>query len=98
MIKLLEELSSSLPFRLLFDEPPAQGIIKEQGGQPSPNAFLLRKLALHAKTEQVMLLKNLRDDNESDSYSPKKFESSEDSDGNIHEEVKIEIRDDKKTY
>jgi hypothetical protein len=51
LLKLLEAVSSSLPFELLFNEPPAQGIIKEEGGQPSPNSVFIRKLALHAKTD-----------------------------------------------
>lgn len=51
LMKLLETVSASLPFELLFHEPPAQGIIKDQGNQPSPNAFLLRNIALHAKSE-----------------------------------------------
>ncbi len=51
LLKLLEAVSSSLPFDLLFSDPPAQGIIKEEGGQPSPSAVFIRKLALHSKTE-----------------------------------------------
>jgi hypothetical protein len=51
LLKLLEAVSSSLPFDLLFSEPPAQGIIKEEGGQPSPNSVFIRKLALHSKTD-----------------------------------------------
>ena len=51
LLKLLEAVSTSLPFDLLFSDPPAQGIIKEEGGQPSPNSVFIRKLALHSKTE-----------------------------------------------
>jgi len=51
LLKLLEAVSVSLPFDLLFSEPPAQGIIKEEGGQPSPNSVFIRKLALHSKTD-----------------------------------------------
>lgn len=51
LLKLLDAVSSSLPFPLLFDEPPEHGIIKEQGGQSSPNSIFLRKLALHSKHE-----------------------------------------------
>jgi hypothetical protein len=46
LISLLEAVSESLPFNLRFDLPPTQGIIKEVGTQPSPNAVFLRKLAL----------------------------------------------------
>ena len=46
LLKLLEAVSSSLPFELLFNEPPVQGIIKEEGDQPSPNSVLIRKLSL----------------------------------------------------
>jgi hypothetical protein len=52
LIKLLEAVSSSLPFGLLFDAPPSEGIIKDQGEQPSPNSFLFRKLSLHSKTQR----------------------------------------------
>lgn len=51
LLKLLEAVSSSLPFDLRFSDPPVQGIIKEEGGQPSPNTVFIRKLALHSKTE-----------------------------------------------
>ena len=51
LLKLLDSVSTSLPFDLLFSEPPAQGIIKEEGGQPSPNSVFVRKLALHSNTE-----------------------------------------------
>jgi len=51
LLKLLEAVSSSLPFDLRFSDPPIQGIIKEEGGQPSPNTVFIRKLALHSKTE-----------------------------------------------
>ena len=46
LISLLEAVSDSLPFNLRFDLPPTQGVIKEEGTQPSPNAVFLRKLAL----------------------------------------------------
>jgi hypothetical protein len=51
LLQLLEGVSGSLPFDLLFNKPPAQGIIKDEGIQPSPNSAFLRKLALvlHAK-------------------------------------------------
>jgi RAVE protein 1 C terminal./SH2 domain. len=51
LLKLLESVSNSLPFDLLFNEPPAQGVIKEDGCQPSPNSVFIRKLALQSKTE-----------------------------------------------
>jgi len=51
LIKLLEAVSSSLPFDLRFDQPPIQGLIKEQTLAPSPNSVFIRKLALHSKTE-----------------------------------------------
>jgi len=51
LLKLLEAVSKSLPFDLLFSEPPVQGIIQEEGAQPSPNSVFIRKLALHSKTE-----------------------------------------------
>eukprot|EP00557_Chaetoceros_sp_GSL56_P000287 CAMPEP_0176502390 /NCGR_PEP_ID=MMETSP0200_2-20121128/14724_1 /TAXON_ID=947934 /ORGANISM="Chaetoceros sp., Strain GSL56" /LENGTH=3205 /DNA_ID=CAMNT_0017901451 /DNA_START=45 /DNA_END=9663 /DNA_ORIENTATION=+ len=51
LLKLLESVSNSLPFDLLFSEPPSQRIIKEEGCQPSPNSVFIRKLALQSKTE-----------------------------------------------
>ena len=51
LLKLLEAVSASLPFELLFSEPPAQGIIKEEGGKPSPNSAFFRKIAFHSKTD-----------------------------------------------
>mmetsp|Transcript_7519 Transcript_7519/g.10824 ORF Transcript_7519/g.10824 Transcript_7519/m.10824 type:complete len:753 (-) Transcript_7519:76-2334(-) len=50
LMKLLEAVSASLPFDLLFDKPPTEGIIKEEDSQPSPNAFFLRKFALTSHT------------------------------------------------
>jgi len=47
LMKLLGAVSESLPFTLLFDEPPSEGIIKDKGEQPSPNSFLIRKLVIH---------------------------------------------------
>jgi len=44
LMELLEAVSRSLPFDLLFNEPPVDGIIKDQGEQPSPNSCLIRKL------------------------------------------------------
>jgi len=64
LIKLLEEVSTSLPFRLLFDEPPAQGIIRDEGCQASPNAILFRKLALQSKTENYKMIKEYLHDEE----------------------------------
>ena len=46
LIDLLEAVSSSLPFKLRFDLPPQNRVIREEGSQPSPNAVLFRKLAL----------------------------------------------------
>lgn len=46
LMKLLEAVSASLPFDLLFDKPPTEGIIKDDEYQPSPNAVFLRKLAM----------------------------------------------------
>lgn len=51
LFRLLESVSASLPFDLLFNEPPAQGVIKEEGSQTSPNSIFLRKLALHSSTD-----------------------------------------------
>eukprot|EP00934_Nitzschia_sp_Nitz4_P005924 Nitzschia sp. Nitz4//scaffold10_size219509//115070//124411//NITZ4_001433-RA/size219509-processed-gene-0.134-mRNA-1//-1//CDS//3329532935//5914//frame0 len=44
LMKLLEAVSSSLPFNLRFDKPPTEGIIKEEGSKPSPNAAFIHKL------------------------------------------------------
>lgn len=46
LISLLEAVSDSLPFKLRFDLPPSNRVIKEEGSQSSPNAVFLRKLAL----------------------------------------------------
>eukprot|EP00980_Cylindrotheca_fusiformis_P008934 scaffold1909_cov130-Cylindrotheca_fusiformis.AAC.1 len=46
LITLLEAVSSSLPFDLRFDQPPNQGLIKEEGTKPSPNCAFFRKLGL----------------------------------------------------
>jgi hypothetical protein len=46
LMDLLEAVSSSLPFKLRFDKPPTNRVIKEEGSQPSPNAVFLRRLAL----------------------------------------------------
>lgn len=46
LINLLEAVSSSLPFKLRFDKPPTNRVIREEGSQPSPNAVFLRKLCL----------------------------------------------------
>lgn len=46
LMKLLEAVSSSLPFDLRFDMPPTEGVIKEEGSKPSPNSAFFRKLAL----------------------------------------------------
>ena len=46
LLKLLEAVSSSLPFDLRFDLPPTDGAIKEEGNKPSPSHALFRKLAL----------------------------------------------------
>ena len=55
LLKLLEAVSASLPFDLLFDKPPTEGIIKEEGAQPSPNGVFLRKFALATHDESVQL-------------------------------------------
>ncbi len=47
LMDLLEAVSSSLPFDLRFDLPPTEGIIKDEGSKPSPNASFLRKLGMH---------------------------------------------------
>lgn len=47
LMKLLEAVSSSLPFDLRFDMPPTEGIIKDEGSKPSPNSIFVRKLAMH---------------------------------------------------
>jgi hypothetical protein len=46
LMKLLEAVSSSLPFDLRFDQPPTEGVIKEEGSKPSPNSAFFRKLGL----------------------------------------------------
>ncbi|CAJ1934809.1 unnamed protein product [Cylindrotheca closterium] len=46
LMKLLEAVSASLPFDLRFDQPPNQGLIREEGSKPSPNCALYRKLGL----------------------------------------------------
>lgn len=46
LMSLLEAVSKSLPFVLRFDLPPKNRVIKEEGYQTSPNAVLLRRLAL----------------------------------------------------
>lgn len=45
LMKLLEAVSSSLPFDLRFDLPPTEGVIKEEA-KPSPNSAFFRKLGL----------------------------------------------------
>ncbi len=47
LMKLLDAVSASLPFDLRFDLPPNEGIIKDEGSKPSPNALFLRKLGMH---------------------------------------------------
>ena len=51
LMQLLEAVSASLPFDLLFDKPPTEGIIKDEGTQPSPNAVFIRKLALSSNAK-----------------------------------------------
>jgi len=46
LMKLLDAVSSSLPFNLRFDMPPTEGVIKEEGSRPSPNCAFFRKVAL----------------------------------------------------
>ena len=46
LMKLLEAVSSSLPFTLRFDQPPNEGVIREDGSKPSPNSAFLRRLGL----------------------------------------------------
>ncbi len=46
LMKLLEAVSSSLPFDLRFDLPPTEGVIKDEGSKPSPNCSFFRKLSL----------------------------------------------------
>jgi RAVE protein 1 C terminal len=46
LMKLLEAVSGSLPFKLRFDLPPTQGVIRDQGSRPSPNCAFFRKLGL----------------------------------------------------
>lgn len=61
LMKLLEAVSSSLPFDLLFSTPPIQGVIKDEGSQPSPNAVFLRKFALTAHTDNYRWNGSTRD-------------------------------------
>jgi len=51
--QLLEEISSSLPFNLLFSEPPSMAVIQNKSNQPSPNAAFIRKMALHGTSEHL---------------------------------------------
>lgn len=53
LMKLLEAVSSSLPFNLRFDKPPTEGVIKDEGSKPSPNSAFFRKLSLSEGTETV---------------------------------------------
>ena len=53
LLKLLEAVSASLPFDLLFDKPPVYGIMKEECAQPSPNGVFLRKFALTSHSEAM---------------------------------------------
>lgn len=46
LMSLLEAVSASLPFKLRFDMPPTHHKLKNEGTQTSPNAVLLRKIAL----------------------------------------------------
>jgi len=62
LIKLLESVSSSLPFDLRFDQPPVQGIIRDKTSAPSPNSVFIRKLALHSKTENYQWNRRTRED------------------------------------
>ena len=54
LMKLLEAVSSSLPFNLRFDLPPTEGVIKEEGSKPSPNAALFRKLGLATSETEIL--------------------------------------------
>jgi hypothetical protein len=47
LLKLLEAVSTSLPFDLRFDLPPTEGIIQDEGSKPSPNSVCFRKFAMH---------------------------------------------------
>lgn len=53
LLKLLEAVSASLPFDLLFDKPPTEGIIKEEEEQPSPNGMFIQKFALSSHSEPL---------------------------------------------
>ena len=53
LLKLLEAVSASLPFDLLFDKPPTEGIIKEEEEQPSPNGMFIQKFALSSHSEPM---------------------------------------------
>jgi len=68
LMKLLEAVSQSLPFALLFGQPPSEGIIKDKGEQPSPNSILIRKLALHPKGP--LPLSRQREENIVDDFLP----------------------------
>lgn len=46
LMKLLEAVSTSLPFDLRLDMPPAERVIVDEGSQPSPNSVFLRKFVL----------------------------------------------------
>jgi hypothetical protein len=54
LMKLLDAVSSSLPFDLRFDLPPNEGVVKDGGTMPSPNCAFFRKLGL-TQAENVSL-------------------------------------------
>ena len=62
LMKLLESVSSSLPFDLRFDIPPTEGVIKEEGSKPSPNSAFFRKVALYQAENAASVPKPPLDD------------------------------------
>ncbi|GFH49862.1 hypothetical protein CTEN210_06338 [Chaetoceros tenuissimus] len=85
LFRLLESVSASLPFDLLFNEPPAQGVIKEEGSQTSPNSIFLRKLALHSSTDHYRW-------NASTGKDPKFSQVNDGDDNDVNEEDVIALK------
>ena len=87
LISLLEAVSASLPFKLRFDQPPSNRVIREEGSQPSPNAVLLRKLALSHADSLVSSPPNHGSSELAITCSPRRgsFDGSEGLDSGSHE-------------
>ena len=82
LMDLLAAVSSSLPFDLRFDLPPTDGIIKEEGSKPSPNASFLRKLGM----QQTNFADKTSAKKPFDNFlTSKVVETKENEDGELHE-------------